>query len=94
MLSADLDVLFSGPDAIDVTVGMSTFKGLLDTPDEVIGGGMNISTEYLLMTKTSNVSGLEEYNILTIDGEEYEVRRNLKVGDGLLSNILLSKVNP
>jgi hypothetical protein len=94
MLTDDLNVLFSGPDAIDVTIGATTFKALLDKPDEVIGGGMNISTEYLLTAKTSDLSGLFEDDQLTVDGNLYSARRILKVGDGLISNVLLSLETP
>lgn len=91
MIIEDLDVLFSGPDAIDVTVGTSSFKGFLDMPDEIIGNGMNISTEYVLTVKTSDVSSVSEEDVIIIAGLSYEVRRNLKFEDGLLSKLHLSK---
>lgn len=91
MLNSDLDVLFSGPDAVDVTIGASSFKGLFDTPDDVVGDGMSISTEYVLTMKTSNVTTLEEYSELSVEGEVFKVRRIMKTSDGRLSSVYLSK---
>jgi hypothetical protein len=92
MLSDDLDVLFSGPDAVDVTIGASSYKGLLDQPDEILGDGMMVSTEYVLTMKTSDLTAVEELGTLTIDGVDYTVRTFKKMDDGLLSKIPLSKV--
>jgi hypothetical protein len=91
MFSADLDVFFAGPDAVDVVFGESTFKGLLDQPDESVGT-FHVSTEYILTAKTSDVATVEQDNEITVDGSTYEVRQKRKIDDGALTKLLLSKV--
>lgn len=94
MLDSDLDVLFFGPDAVDVTVGANSFKGLLDSPDESIADGMVISAEYVLTVKTSDISDLADLAEISVAGEQYEARKPLKIDDGRLSKVTLSKVDP
>lgn len=91
MLNDDLDVLFSGPDAVTVTIGASSFKGLLDSPDESIADGMVISTDYLLTMKTSDASNTEEREVIQVDEIDYSVRSIKKVSDGRLCELSLSK---
>lgn len=93
MLSEDLSVLFSGPDAVDVTIGASSYKGLLDQPDELAAGGIVTSTEYVLIMKSEDLSGLQEYGELTVDGDNFTSRSPvMKMDDGRLSRVMLSKV--
>lgn len=92
MLTEDLDVLFSGPDAVPVTIGASSFKGLFDCPDSEIGDGMMISAGYVLTMKTSDVSGAEEGTEVDVDGEAFSILKILKPDDGKLSKVYLNKV--
>jgi hypothetical protein len=90
MILDDLNVLFSGPDAVVVDYGSGTFKGILDTPDNIIGGGVMVSTQYALIIKTLDVSDAKEMDEITVAGELYEIREFLKLDDGLLSKLILS----
>ena len=67
------------------------FVGILDSPMEVIAGGMALSREYLLIAKTSDVSALTRGTSITVASEAYTVRENRPVDDGLFSELLLSK---
>lgn len=87
----DLDVLFVDFSS-EVTWGSSRFSGLLDTPDELAGGGLVISTDYQLLAKSSDIEGIIDGEILTVDGVSFEVRQVRKIDDGALSRVLLSKI--
>lgn len=89
MITNDLDVLFSGPDAIEFQIGTEFYPGLLDKPDEVIGDGYNISTEYVLTAKTTDLTGVDERGTVQIDSISYNVRRKIKIDDGLLTRALI-----
>ena len=67
------------------------FKGILDSPMDVIAGGMALSREYLLTAKTSDVSTAARGTSITVDGSDYKVRENRPIDDGLFSELLLSK---
>lgn len=88
MIAENLDA-FMDDFAVDVSDGGSSFKGILDQPDETIG--LAISTEYQLTAKTSDVEDYEDGDTLTIDSESYQVRANKKLSDGKFSVLTLSK---
>ena len=67
------------------------FKGILDSPMDVIAGGVALSREYLLTAKTSDVSSAARGASITVDSAAYTVRENRPVDDGLFSELLLSK---
>ena len=67
------------------------FVGILDSPMEVIAGGMALSREYLLIAKTSDVSSATRGTSITVASEAYTVRENRPVDDGIFSELLLSK---
>jgi hypothetical protein len=70
----------------------ASFVGILDSPMEVLAGGMALSREYLLYAKTSDVSAAARGTSITVGGASYTVRENRPVDDGLFSELLLSKV--
>ncbi len=70
----------------------TSFVGILDSPMEVLAGGMALSREYLLYAKTSDVSTASRGTSITVGGASYTVRENRPVDDGLFSELLLSKV--
>ena len=70
----------------------ASFVGILDSPVEVLAGGMALSREYLLYAKTSDVSAAARGTSITVDGASDTVRENRAVDDGLFSELLLSKV--
>ena len=67
------------------------FVGILDSPMEVIAGGMALSREYLLFAKTSDVSSASRGTSIEVGGDDYTVRENRPVDDGVFSELLLSK---
>jgi hypothetical protein len=70
----------------------ASFVGILDSPVDVIAGGMALSREYLLTAKTSDVSSASRGTSITVGGASYTVRENRAIDDGLFSELLLSKV--
>jgi len=70
----------------------ASFVGILDSPLEVLAGGMALTREYLLYAKTSDVSSASRGTSITVGGASYTVRENRPVDDGLFSELLLSKV--
>jgi hypothetical protein len=85
---------FLNTDEFGVTcsIGASSFVGILDSPMEVLAGGMALSREYLLYAKTSDVSSAARGTAITVDSASYTVRENRPIDDGLFSELLLSKV--
>lgn len=67
------------------------FVGILDSPMDVIAGGMALSREYLLTAKASDVSALTRGSSITVASAAYTVRENRPVDDGLFSELLLTK---
>lgn len=70
----------------------AAFKGILDSPMDVIAGGMALSREYLLTAKTSDVSSAVRGTSIKVDSASYTVRENRPTDDGTFSELLLSKV--
>ena len=77
---------------VSCSLGASTFVGILDSPVEVLAGGMALSREYSLLAKTSDVSTAVRGTAITVDSVSYTVRENRAIDDGLFSELLLSKV--
>ena len=77
---------------VTCSIGGSSFVGILDSPVDVIAGGMALSREYSLLAKTSDVSSATRGTSITVDGASYTVRENRAIDDGLFSELLLSKV--
>ena len=77
---------------VTCSIGASSFVGILDSPVDVIAGGMALSREYSLLAKTSDVSSATRGTSITVDGASYTVRENRAIDDGLFSELLLSKV--
>ena len=77
---------------ITCSIGGSSFVGILDSPVDVIAGGMALSREYSLLAKTSDVSSATRGTSITVHGVSYTVRENRAMDDGLFSELLLSKV--
>lgn len=90
MRNENLDVFFADF-GVEVQWNASKFKGILDMPDE-LAGDMVLSTEYILTVKTSDVVGLRDGNLLTVDNEDYRVRSCRKLEDGKLTGVMLGKV--
>ena len=70
----------------------STYKGILEQPDELIADGIVMTTDYELTVKTSNLGDLDFETEIVIDQIKYKVRNVRKIDDGTLSKISLTKV--
>jgi hypothetical protein len=92
MINDTLAFLSLSEFAVTCQIGAgSEFKGILDSPMDVIAGGVALSREYLLTAKTSDVSSAARGTSMTVDSIAYTVRENRPVDDGLFSELLLSK---
>ena len=72
--------------------GGTAFLGIFNKSAEIIGGGLATSIEYLLRTKTTDVSSASRGTTISINSANYTVRENLRIDDGKFSTLLLSKV--
>ena len=90
-LSDDLDVFFDNPFGVSATAGAITGKVLFDQPDQVLAGGMVLSTDFQVLAKTSDFGSLTADDFLRVDGTGYFVRETRMIGDGLLCEITLRK---
>jgi hypothetical protein len=89
---ADLDALLADF-GVDVT-GPSSMSGLgiLDEPERVVVDGQLISEDYILTVKTAEFGLLKYEDELTVDGEDFKVREPLKIDDGKVLKVMLSKL--
>jgi hypothetical protein len=93
MAFPELPDAFLAEFSVTCQIGAGTaFLGILDSPMDVIAGGMALSREYLLTAKTSDVSTAARGTSITVDSLSYTVRENRPVDDGVFSELLLSKV--
>jgi len=76
---------------LDCSVGDTNFVGVLDSPVEVIAGGVALSREYELIAETSKVSSVARGTTVTVNSEDYTCRENRAIDDGVFSVLLLSK---
>jgi hypothetical protein len=71
----------------------SVVKVLLDMVDQELLGAMVVASEIKMTGKTSDLDSLVEFNRITVDGTDYDVRKLMKIGDGLLMEVHLSRVS-
>ena len=87
----DLDIFFQ--DFQDTVVySSSTYKGILEEPDEVVADGGVMTTDYMLTAKTSDLGTLIFDAALTVNGDAYKVRSTRKIDDGSFCILSLMKV--
>ena len=72
--------------------GGTAFLGIFNKPAEIIGGGLATSIEYLVTTRSSDVTSAPRGTTISVDSANYTVRENLLIDDGKFSTLLLSKV--
>lgn len=87
-------VLTRCPDAINVTVGATTVKGVVDREDEIM---LNHAPEMVgklisVAVKTGALAGLTEGVAITVDGVAHKVYRALEYGDGAMTRVWCSLV--
>lgn len=79
--------------AVSATFNGETGEVILDMPDQLIGGGDVISTEYRITFKTGLFCGMGYDDTIVVDGDTYTVRTDpRKIDDGKFSEVGLSKV--
>ena len=89
-LTEDLDIFFE--DFQDAVVySSSTFKGILEQPDEIVADGVVMTTDYQLIAKTTDLGAVAFGGSLTVNGTGYTVRSVRKIDDGALCILSLTK---
>ena len=87
----DLDTYFA--DFSDsVVYSGTTYKGILDQPDEIVADDRVLTTDYQLTAKTSDLGAILYDSTLTVDSVSYKVRSVRKIDDGSLCIVSLMKV--
>ena len=87
----DLDTYFT--DFTDTVVySGTTYKGILDQPDEIVADDRVLTTDYELTAKTSDLGAILYDSTLTVDSVSYKVRSVRKIDDGSLCIVSLMKV--
>ena len=76
---------------VSCTSGGTTANGILEQPDQILAGDMIISTEYELITKTSDFGTLVSGDSITVDSVAYTVRDLRKENDCVFCRISLQK---
>ena len=87
----DLDTFF-GDFSDNVFYDGTTYKGILDQPDEIVADDRVLTTDYELTVKTSELGSLTFDTQLEVSNVKYKVRSSRKIDDGNLSLISLMKV--
>ena len=87
----DLDTFF-GDFSDDVFYDGTTYKGILEQPDEIVADDRVLTTDYELTVKTSDLGSLAYNTELKVSSVKYKVRSARKIDDGTLSVISLMKV--
>ena len=87
----DIDTFF-GDFSEDVFYDGTTYKGILEQPDEIVADDRVLSTDYELTVKTTDLGSLVFNAELQVSDIKYKVRSARKIDDGTLSVISLMKV--
>lgn len=91
MITENLDTFLSDF-GVAVVLGSVSGLGILDQPDQTLGGGLVQSTQYALTAKASVVGGAKAGDPITVGGIAYKVREVTKLDDGAFCRLLLSAV--
>ena len=87
----DLDTYFA--DFTDTVVySGTTYKGILDQPDEIVADDRVLTTDYQLTAKTSDLGAVLYDSTLSVDSVSYKVRSVRQIDDGSLCIVSLMKV--
>ena len=87
----DIDTFF-GDFSEDVFYDGTTYKGILEQPDEIVADDRVLSTDYELTVITTELGSLTFNTELEVSDVKYKVRSARKIDDGTLSVISLMKV--
>ena len=86
--------LFLQDFGVPCTAGAITAQGILDMPSQVVADGMVLTTDYKLTVRTADFGGLLYGDGITVDGINYQVREAMKIDDGRLTELMLTKLSP
>ena len=76
----------------DVFYDCTTYKGILEQPDEIVADDRVLSTDYELTVKTTDLGSITFNTELKVSNVKYKFRSARKIDDGTLSVISLMKV--
>lgn len=91
---SDIDAMIAATGGVDVTVGATTVKGLVDIADESVLQGQAadfVGHVVSVTVKTGALTGLAEGVALTADGVNYQVMRVQQIDDGALTLIHVAR---
>jgi hypothetical protein len=92
---SETTAVFLADFGVACTSGASSFKGILDAPDDTLSmGGVNLlSTMYQLTVHASDVqtANIKSGTAITVAGVAYVVRDVLSVDDGVFNHLTLTK---
>ena len=75
-----------------VVWGTYVASGILDMPEDLLMGGMVVSTDYRLTLPADALPGIDSQEALTVAGVAYTVRHVRAADDGAFVHVFLSKV--
>ena len=75
-----------------VVWGTYVATGILDMPDDVLMGGMVVSTDYRLTVPADALPGLDSQQTIAVGGVAYSVRHVRAADDGAFVHVFLSKI--
>ena len=87
----DIDTFF-GDFSESVFYDGTTYKGILEQPDEIVADDRVLTTDYQLTVKTVDLGSLAYNTELEVSDVKYKVRSARKIDDGTLSVVSLMKV--
>jgi len=83
---------FFGDFSENVFYDGTTYKGILEQPDEIVADDRVLTTDYQLTVKTVDLGSLAYNTELEVSDVKYKVRSARKIDDGTLSVVSLMKV--
>ena len=76
---------------VSCTAGSTTGLVILEQPSNILAGDLILTTDYELLTLTSNFGSLLANASIAVDSVNYTVREVRKEGDGVFCRISLQK---
>ena len=93
MISEDL-TMFLADFGVTCTAGAVTAKGIFDMPSQVVADGVVLTTDYKLTVRTEDFGSLLYGDGIAVDGVNYQVREAMKIDDGKITELMLTKLAP
>ena len=88
----DLDAFFDTPGfTVPVSSGTAVGAGYFESPNEIIGDGVVLTTDYAVVVKASDFSSVVRGDTMTVEGTSYTVREPMLLDDGKIMRVMLMK---